>query len=126
MLKRLSELVARLRGQQAKNVAAYDLSAEQLQALNVLRTYDEWQTFLTLIDSVSVYRAESMLYENDPIKGAFMRGYIAALRELPLTAERLALQHANARDRSADQPTDKRRAAKRASLYATPNWPSQP
>lgn len=123
MFKKLSDLVARIRGTTADNTAAYDLKREQLAALATLRTYEEWHAFLTLCDSVAAYRAEAMLYEHDPIKNAFLRGQIAALRELPLMTERLALQHINARERAIDTTASERSAAKRASsLYATPNW----
>jgi hypothetical protein len=125
MFKPLSDLIARLRGKQTPhdNAATFDMSREQLSQLATLRTYEEYAALIALADKVAAYRAEAMLFENDPIKNAFARGRIAAIRELPLLIERLALQVKDARERAAVAAADERNDTRRAaSLYGTPQW----
>lgn len=124
MFRKLAELVATLRGQRRENAAAYDMTAAQLTQLRVLVASDEWPVYLALADSIASYKAEALLYENDAAKNAFLRGYIAAIRELPLRTERLVQQVSDVRDRP-DAADRSERAAerRRASLYGTPQWP---
>lgn len=121
MFKPLADLVARLRGKASPPREDYDLNEAQLRELAVLRSYPEWQAFLALVDNVAAYSAEAMLYENDAAKGAFQRGQIAAIRELPLRVERLALKVTTDARPAVDR--SERVAAKRnAALVNTPSY----
>ena len=122
LLKPLAQLIRKLRGEAAPNVAAYDLTEGQVALLHRLRGQPEWQVYLTLIDNVASYKCESLIYEHDAAKNAFQRGYVAALRELPLLVERMAKQVADARARPAQPDQSARRDA---ALYGTASWPGR-
>lgn len=121
MLRRLADLIHRFR--QPREVGnAYDLSDAQLHALARIRTFEEWEAVCVLVDGIVAVKAETIIYTDDPAKNAFLRGYVAAIRELPLAIERLAKQVEDGRARAnAGKPShaaDRRTAA----LYATPSW----
>ena len=119
----LAQLIRKLLGEATPNAAAYDMTEGQLALLRRLRGQNEWQTYLQLIDNVASYKCETLIYEHDAGKSAFQRGYIAALRELPLLVERMSKQVTDARSRPQHADANERKSARRsAALYGTASW----
>ena len=85
---------------------------------------DEWETYLTLIDNVVSYRAEALLTCNSNADLHYLRGQLAALRELPLLVERMTKGQRDARDNRVADPAINRAARRTAALYGTPSWPA--
>lgn len=121
-LKRLADLVRSLWGDRPAKHNAYDLKDADLVRLTRLVKEDTWGSYLALMDGVSAYKGEALLYEHDQAKNAFLRGYIAALRETPLLVERLAKQVKDAREREHNVAPAGESDRRSASLYATPGW----
>ena len=125
MFTKLKDLVSRLRGNQPSKPQTFDLSTSDIAALNRLCSMDEWTVYLSMIDNIVAYRAESLFATSDTNQLHFLRGELSAMRQLPLIVERMAKGHRDASNRIGDPVAT--RAANRAdrrtaALYASPSW----
>ena len=127
MFHKLRLAIDRMLGKQEAKPQTFDLTTVDIASLNELIHTDEWQAYLNMIDHVVAYRAEAMLTTNDTNSLHFLRGQLAAMRELPMLVERMAKGQRDAAGRNRDiagERTINRAARRTGALYSTPSWPT--
>ena len=124
MFIKLRQLVSSLRGHGPQHrPQSFNLSDHEIAQLNALAATEEWPIYLQLIDNVVAYRAEALLTTSNNADLHFLRGQLAAMRELPMLVERMSKGYRDARARPAGSTKSDNRAERRAAaLYATPGW----